>query len=160
MISEYWLASLKVATIVVFIIIGVAVNVGGNTSHEFIGGKNWWIGDAPFVGGFGGFARVFVTASFACGSKELPLSDFLPDRALVQTVEQRAWESLLARPKIRPRTCPGLSRRFSGGGSLSPLPEQHRLTVCLQDSYLLHPFSPSCRLERLVLNRCSISRRG
>lgn len=65
--AEYWLASLKVATIIVFIIIGIVVNVGGNTSHEYIGGKNWRIGDAPFVGGFGGFARVFVTASFACG---------------------------------------------------------------------------------------------
>ena len=63
---EYWLASLKVAMIVVFIILGIVVNAGGNTSHEYIGGKNWRIGDAPFVGGFGGFARVFVTASFAC----------------------------------------------------------------------------------------------
>lgn len=26
------------------------------------------VGDAPFVGGFAGFARVFVTASFACKS--------------------------------------------------------------------------------------------
>ena len=64
--AEYWLASLKVATIIVFIILGIVVNAGGNTSHEYIGGKNWRIGDAPFVGGFGGFARVFVTASFAC----------------------------------------------------------------------------------------------
>lgn len=64
--TEYWLASLKIATIVIFIVVGVVVNVGGNTSHEYIGGKNWSVGDAPFVGGFGGFARVFVTASFAC----------------------------------------------------------------------------------------------
>ena len=65
-VTEYWLASLKVATIVVFIVIGIVVNAGGNTSHEYIGGKNWRVGDAPFVGGFGGFARVFVTASYAC----------------------------------------------------------------------------------------------
>lgn len=65
--AEYWLASLKVATIAVFVIVGIVVNVGGNTSGEYIGGKNWRVGDAPFVGGFGGFARVFVTASFACG---------------------------------------------------------------------------------------------
>ena len=64
--AEYWLASLKVLTIIFFVIIGIMVNVGLNTSHEYIGGKNWRIGDAPFVGGFGGFARVFVTASFAC----------------------------------------------------------------------------------------------
>ena len=69
--TEYWLASLKVAMIVVFVILGIVVNAGGNASHEYIGGKNWWIGDAPFVGGFGGFARVFVTASFACKSQKL-----------------------------------------------------------------------------------------
>jgi len=70
-ITEYWLASLKVVTIIVFIIIGIVVNAGGNTSHEYIGGKNWTVGDAPFVGGFGGFARVFVTASFACECQKL-----------------------------------------------------------------------------------------
>lgn len=64
--AEYWLASLKVITVVVFIILGIVVNAGGNQAHEYIGGKNWHIPGAPFVGGFGGFARVFVTASFAC----------------------------------------------------------------------------------------------
>ncbi len=64
--AEYWLSSLKVVTVIVFIILGIAVNVGGNQQHEYIGGKNWHIPGAPFVGGFGGFARVFVTASFAC----------------------------------------------------------------------------------------------
>lgn len=64
--TEYWLSSLKVATIIVFIILGIVVNVGGNQAHEYIGARNWHIPGAPFVGGFGGFARVFVTASFAC----------------------------------------------------------------------------------------------
>ena len=63
---EYWLSSLKVATIVVFIIIGILVNVGVNRDHQYIGAHYWHIPGAPFVGGFGGFARVFVTASFAC----------------------------------------------------------------------------------------------
>ncbi|KAK7685199.1 hypothetical protein QCA50_011562 [Cerrena zonata] len=67
---EYWLASLKVATIIVFIIIGILVNVGVNRDHHYIGGHNWTIPGAPFVGGFGGFARVFVTASFAYGGTE------------------------------------------------------------------------------------------
>ena len=50
----------------IFIILGIAVNCGGNTDHHYIGGHNWFIGDAPFVGGIGGFASVFVTAAFAC----------------------------------------------------------------------------------------------
>lgn len=66
MLLEYWLSSLKVATIVVFVIVGVFVNLGANRHHEFIGTKYWYIDGAPFVGGFGGFAKVFVTASFAC----------------------------------------------------------------------------------------------
>ncbi|CAL1708087.1 unnamed protein product [Somion occarium] len=67
---EYWLSSLKVATIIVFIIVGILVNVGVNQAHQYIGGHNWTIPGAPFVGGFGGFARVFVTASFAYGGTE------------------------------------------------------------------------------------------
>jgi len=65
-LTEYWLASLKVITIVIFIILGILVNVGVNHEHRYIGGSYWRIPGAPFVGGFGGLARVFVTASFAC----------------------------------------------------------------------------------------------
>lgn len=84
---EYWLSLLKVITIIVsgqtrippsgplahsrpqiFIIIGIVVNCGGNTSHHYIGGENWRLPGGPFVGGIGGFASVFVTASFACKS--------------------------------------------------------------------------------------------
>lgn len=46
------------------------VNCGANTQHEYLGGRYWHIGDAPFVGGVGGFASVFVTASFAYGGTE------------------------------------------------------------------------------------------
>ena len=53
-------------TVQIFIILGVVVNAGGNNAGRYIGDKNWTIGDAPFVGGIGGFASVFVTASFAC----------------------------------------------------------------------------------------------
>ncbi|KAL9605892.1 MAG: hypothetical protein Q9179_000913 [Wetmoreana sp. 5 TL-2023] len=54
----------------IFIILGIVVNCGGNTDHRYIGGHNWFIGDAPFVGGIGGFASVFVTAAFAYGGTE------------------------------------------------------------------------------------------
>ena len=64
--TEYWLASLKVVTIVVFILLGVLVNIGNNREHHFIGFENWSIDGAPFVGGLSGFGHVFVTASFAC----------------------------------------------------------------------------------------------
>lgn len=68
---EYWLSLLKVITIIIFIILGIVVNAGGNTFHTYIGGQYWMLDDAPFVGGIGGFASVFVTASFACRSSDL-----------------------------------------------------------------------------------------
>lgn len=67
---EYWLSALKVVTIVIFFFLGIAVNSGGNTAREYIGGKNWTVGAAPFVNGFAGFAKIFVTASFAYGGVE------------------------------------------------------------------------------------------
>lgn len=67
---EYWLCLLKVVTIVIFIIVSIAVNCGANTDHTYIGGRNWFLPGAPFVGGIGGFASVFVTASFAYGGTE------------------------------------------------------------------------------------------
>jgi amino acid permease len=63
--TEYWLASLKVITVVIFIILGILVNVGVNRQHHYVGFHNWGIPGAPFVGGFGGFAKVFVTARLA-----------------------------------------------------------------------------------------------
>lgn len=67
---EYWLSLLKVVTITIFIILGIVVNCGGNKDHKYLGAHTWYIGDAPFVGGIGGFASVFVTASFAYGGTE------------------------------------------------------------------------------------------
>ena len=81
--SEYWLSSLKVITIVAFVITGVLVNAGVNSSHRYIGTSNWRIPGAPFVDGFKGFAKVFVTASFAC--RHAFLSSFfqaIPDSSL------------------------------------------------------------------------------
>jgi len=71
----------------VFIVLGIVVNAGGNISHEYIGGKNWRIGDAPFVGGFGGFARVFVTASFACECR----GPFMWTAVFALTVSSYRW---------------------------------------------------------------------
>jgi len=54
----------------VFILVGAAVNGGLNEARKPIGLDNWTVGDAPFVGGFGGFANVFVTAALSCETLE------------------------------------------------------------------------------------------
>lgn len=96
---EYWLSFLKVITIVIFIILGIAVNCGGNTNNQYIGGKNWYIGDAPFVNGVGGFASVFVTASFAYGGTEsiaITAGETKePHRTLPRVVRNVFWRILI-----------------------------------------------------------------
>jgi len=76
--TEYWLSSLKVVTIVAFIVIGILVNVGVNRERHYVGARYWHIPGAPFVGGFGGFAKVFVTASFACELTRSPCATVIP----------------------------------------------------------------------------------
>lgn len=68
--SEYWLALLKVLSILIFFIMSIVANAGHNTMHEYIGFQYWSRGDAPFVDGFRGFAKTFVTAAFAYGGTE------------------------------------------------------------------------------------------
>lgn len=96
---EYWLSLLKVITIIIFIILGIAVNCGGNTDHQYIGDKYFYTGDAPFVGGIGGFASVFVTASFAFGGTESiavtagETKD--PDKNMPKVVRNVFWRIIL-----------------------------------------------------------------
>ncbi|GLI78992.1 basic amino-acid permease [Penicillium ochrochloron] len=93
---EYWLSLLKVITIVIFIILGIAVNCGGNTAHEYIGGKYWHIGDAPFVGGIGGFASVFVTASGGTESIAITAGETKdPAKTMPKVVRNVFWRILL-----------------------------------------------------------------
>lgn len=68
--TEYFLALLKVIAIIIFFIISIVVNAGHNTNHAYIGFSNWGKGEAPFVNGFRGFAKVFVTAAYAYGGTE------------------------------------------------------------------------------------------
>lgn len=67
---EYWLSLLKVISIVILVILGIVVNCGANTDHQYLGFHYWYIEGAPFVHGFRGFAKVFVTAAFAYGGTE------------------------------------------------------------------------------------------
>jgi hypothetical protein len=104
--TEYWLASLKVVTVVVFVLIGILVNIGVNREHKYIGSSNWHIPGAPFVGGFGGFAHVFVTASFACEFYYCSCDGY--DANLIftfQTAGRRAWVLQPARRETRRKTC-------------------------------------------------------
>lgn len=68
--SEFWFASIKVITIIVFIVLGILMIIGimGGTAPGF---KNWTIEDAPFVGGGWGIVAIFMIAGFSFQGTEL-----------------------------------------------------------------------------------------
>jgi len=73
--SEYWFASIKVATIIIFIIVGVLMIFGilGNNSPGF---SNWVLSDGadrkgPFVGGMLAIINVFLVAGFSFSGTEI-----------------------------------------------------------------------------------------
>jgi lysine-specific permease len=68
--SEYWFAGIKVVTVAVFIALGLAI-IGGVTGGKPPGFTNWYIGDAPFVGGLGAILSIFMIAGFSFQGTEL-----------------------------------------------------------------------------------------
>lgn len=68
--SEYIFASIKVAMVIIFLIIGVLLILGviGEGSPGF---TNWTAGDAPFVGGFPSIVGIFMIAAFSFQGTEL-----------------------------------------------------------------------------------------
>ena len=62
--AEFWFAGIKVITIIVFLILGVAMIAGIIGGHE-VGLSNWTTGEAPFVGGWSGTFSVLMVAGFS-----------------------------------------------------------------------------------------------
>ena len=53
------------ATVIIFIVVGVAMIVGIFKGAEPAGWSNWTIGDAPFAGGFSAMIGVAMIAGFS-----------------------------------------------------------------------------------------------
>lgn len=73
--SEYWFASIKVATIIIFIIVGVLM-IFGILGGKAPGFSNWVISDGagkkgPFVGGIIAMINVFLVAGFSFSGTEI-----------------------------------------------------------------------------------------
>ena len=68
--SEYWFAGIKVISIIVFLIIGVAMIFGIMGGHA-IGFSNFTQGDAPFNGGLVSIFSVVLIAGFAFQGTEV-----------------------------------------------------------------------------------------
>ncbi|MCG7380273.1 amino acid permease [Paenibacillus sp. ACRSA] len=68
--SEYWFAIIKVATVIIFLTVGVLM-IFGIMGGEAVGFSNFTIGDAPFHGGFFTVLGVFMAAGFSFQGTEL-----------------------------------------------------------------------------------------
>lgn len=69
--AEYWFSLIKVATVVIFIAVGVLMIVGILHGAENAGWHNWQIGDAPFAGGFSAMIGVAMIVGFSFQGTEL-----------------------------------------------------------------------------------------
>ena len=67
---EYWLSSIKVIAVIIFIIFGVLLIIGVHHGNS-IDFRNWTIGDAPFHGGWLAAIGVFIVAGFSFQGTEL-----------------------------------------------------------------------------------------
>lgn len=68
--GEFWFAAIKVVTVIVFIVLGVAMIFGIFTGSS-VGFSNWTTGDAPFVDGTTGIMLVFLAAGYSFQGTEL-----------------------------------------------------------------------------------------
>jgi lysine-specific permease len=69
--TEYWLSIIKVATVIIFIIVGILVIFGLVGSEGTVGFKNIHIGDGPFHAGWLGFFSVFLVVGYSFQGTEL-----------------------------------------------------------------------------------------
>ncbi|HEY9576470.1 MAG TPA: amino acid permease, partial [Pseudobacillus sp.] len=96
--SEYWFSMIKVVTVIVFLIVGVMM-IFGILGGEYIGFKNFTIGDAPFHGGFMTILGIFMAAGYSFQGTELfgvaagETDD--PSRSIPKAVRQVFWRILL-----------------------------------------------------------------
>jgi len=101
--SEYWFAFIKVVTIIVFLLIGL-LTIFGILGGEYIGFKNFTIGDAPFLGeGLSGkflsVLGVFLIAGFSFQGTELigitAGESEHPEKNIPKAIKQVFWRILI-----------------------------------------------------------------
>lgn len=96
--GEFWFASIKVITVIVFLVLGLGMILGilGPGSPGF---SNWVEGDAPFVNGGLGILAVFIAAGYSFQGTELvgvaagEARD--PERTLPKAIRTIFWRILL-----------------------------------------------------------------
>ena len=97
--AEYWFSLIKVATVIIFIVVGVAMIVGIFKGAEPAGWSNWAIGDAPFAGGLSAMIGVAMIVGFSFQGTELigiaAGESENPEKNIPRAVRQVFWRILL-----------------------------------------------------------------
>ena len=100
--EEFWVAILKLSTIIIFLIMGLIFVCGGGPSDGLYGeywGARTWYDPGAFKNGFLGFCGVFVTAAFAFSGTELvglaAAESETPQQSLPSAVKQVFWRITL-----------------------------------------------------------------
>ncbi|MGG0796764.1 amino acid permease [Brevibacillus laterosporus] len=96
--SEFWFSMIKVATVIIFLVVGILM-IFGIMGGEAVGFTNFTIGDAPFHGGFMAALGVFMIAGFSFQGTELigvaaGESDD-PRKNIPKAIKQVFWRILL-----------------------------------------------------------------
>ncbi|HBU9676285.1 TPA: amino acid permease [Klebsiella variicola] len=129
--AEYWFSLIKVATVIIFIIVGVMMIVGIFKGSQPTGWSNWGIADAPFAGGFSAMIGVAMIVGFSFQGTELigiaagESED--PEKNIPRAVRQVFWRillfyvfAILIISLIIPYTDPSLLRNDVKDISVSP----------------------------------------
>ncbi|KAK3067854.1 Amino-acid permease inda1 [Teratosphaeriaceae sp. CCFEE 6253] len=100
--EEFWVALLKLTTIIIFLIMGVIFACGGGPARgqysEYWGARLWY-NPGAFAQGFYGVCAVFVTAAFSFSGTELvglaAAESENPQKSLPSAVKQVFWRITL-----------------------------------------------------------------
>ena len=128
--TEFWLSLIKVATIIVFLVIGMAM-ICGIMFQPAVGLKNFTYKDAPFVGGFPAIMSVFLIAGYSFQGTEVvgvtAGESENPGKAVPKAINDVFWRILLfyvlsifVIAALIPYTSPNLLGASDGNIAMSP----------------------------------------
>ncbi|RNB84562.1 amino acid permease [Brevibacillus fluminis] len=96
--GEYWFSIIKVATIILFLIAGLAMIVG-ILGGKAVGFENFNLGGTPFHGGFAAIFIVFLAAGFSFQGTELvglaSGEAENPEKTIPKSIKQTFWRILI-----------------------------------------------------------------
>ncbi|WP_125715100.1 amino acid permease [Companilactobacillus kedongensis] len=129
--TEYWLSSIKVTAVIVFLIVGALTIMGILGNDGAVGLSNYTYKKAPIVGGIPAVLSVFVVAGFSFQGTELigitAGESATPEKSIPKAIKQVFWRILLfyilsiaVIGALIPYTSPNLLGSEAGDIAISP----------------------------------------